>query len=542
MTLDDIRRAAVARSLFPPATLQGALDALSFVQADPIRAPARAQDLTLRHRVVNYRAGDLERHYSDLDVHEDFFVNYGFVTNALQGLMHPRGGPTPWTAARGRYVRTLVEFVRARGSVHPREVDEHFAHGTVTNYWGGSSNATTHLLDQMHYRGLLRVVRREAGIRIYAAHEHPAVARDAATRRAHLDALVDVVVGTQALKRLPVLVEESRAGGRPRADVDPYEDVSFPLGLAVRSDPVKAYVTIIEGCDDYCAFCVVPYTRGHERMRPKADILAEVRHAVDHGRREIQLLGQIVNHYQAPDDPACDFAQLVADVHEVPGVERIRFASPHPRHVCRRLIDVIRDVPEVCKHLHLPVQSGSDRVLAAMRRRYTGDHYRDLVGALRENVPGIALSSDIIVGFPGETMEDFEHTLALVREVDFQSLFSFKYSPRPGTLAARRMPDDVPEAEKTRRILALQELQRGIQLAWHRSLIGTEAEVLIDSPSRRRDGEVAGRTSGNTIVNVPGPTSLLGARALVQVTEAGPNSLRGELLAVLAPADAGVAG
>jgi uncharacterized protein YcaQ len=198
VTLDDIRRAAVARSLFPPATLQGALDALSFVQADPIRAPARAQDLTLRHRVVNYRAGDLERHYSDLDVHEDFFVNYGFVTNALQGLMHPRGGPTPWTAARGRYVRTLVEFVRARGSVHPREVDEHFAHGTVTNYWGGSSNATTHLLDQMHYRGLLRVVRREAGIRIYAAHEHPAVARDAATRRAHLDALVDVVVAKYA--------------------------------------------------------------------------------------------------------------------------------------------------------------------------------------------------------------------------------------------------------------------------------------------------------------------------------------------------------
>ena len=198
MTLDDIRRAAVARSLFQPTTLQRALDILGFVQADPIRAPARAQDLTLRHRVSDYRAGDLERHYSDLDVHEDFFVNYGFVTSALQGLMHPRGGPTPWSAARGRHVRHLIEFVRARGSVHPREVDDHFSHGKVVNYWGGSSNATTHLLDQMHYRGLLRVVRRERGIRIYAAHEHPPVSRDAASRREHLDGLIDVVVAKYA--------------------------------------------------------------------------------------------------------------------------------------------------------------------------------------------------------------------------------------------------------------------------------------------------------------------------------------------------------
>ena len=198
MTLDDLRRAAVARSLFPPTTLQRALDMLGFVQADPIRAPARAQDLTLRHRVTGYRAGDLERQYASLDVHEDFFVNYGFVTSAVQELMHPRGGPTPWTAARGRHVRALLDFVRTRGQVHPRDVDGHFSHGTVTNYWGGSSNATTHLLDQMHYRGLLRVVRRESGIRIYGAHEHAIPPRDPATRRAHLDALVDVVVGKYA--------------------------------------------------------------------------------------------------------------------------------------------------------------------------------------------------------------------------------------------------------------------------------------------------------------------------------------------------------
>ena len=184
----------MARSLFTPTTLQRALDLVGFVQADPIRSPARAQDLMLRHRVSDYRAGDLERRYADLDVHEDFLVNYGFVTSSVQALMHPRGGPAPWTAARGRQVRALLEFVRARGAVHPREVDAHFSHGTVTNYWGGLSSATTHLLDAMHYRGLLRVARREAGIRIYEVREPNAAARDTVTRRARLDALLDVVV------------------------------------------------------------------------------------------------------------------------------------------------------------------------------------------------------------------------------------------------------------------------------------------------------------------------------------------------------------
>jgi len=195
VTLDDLRRAAVARTLFTPTTLQGALDRLGFVQADPIRAPARAQDLTLRHRVVDYCAGDLERRYAELDVHEDVFVNYGFVTGRVQALMHPRRGPAPWKRGHGRRVRALLEFVRTRGPVHPRDVDRHFSHGTVTNYWGGSSNATTHLLEAMHYSGLLRVVGRDAGIRIYAVHEHGASPNDAVTRRAQLDALVDVIVG-----------------------------------------------------------------------------------------------------------------------------------------------------------------------------------------------------------------------------------------------------------------------------------------------------------------------------------------------------------
>src|SRR4029453_8626970 len=225
--------------------------------------------------------------------------------------------------------------------------------------------------------------------------------------------VIDVIVGTQRLKMLPTLVEKAATSAFAEVDINPWDDVTFPLGITRRSDPVKAYVTIIEGCNDHCAFCVVPYTRGHERMRAKADILADVRDAVDSGRREIQLLGQIVNHYEAPDDPTCDFAELLAAVNETAGVERIRFASPHPRHTGRRLIAAVRDLPRVCKPLHLPVQSGSTRHLNAMRRRYTRESYLELVNEIREAIPGVALSTDMIVGFPGETADVFEQPLSL---------------------------------------------------------------------------------------------------------------------------------
>jgi uncharacterized protein YcaQ len=198
VTIDELRRQAIARSLFPPTSLAAALNALGFVQADPIRAPARAQDLILRHRAIDYRAGDLERAYPELRVHEDFFINYGFVTDRVFGLMHPRRGNMRWSAGRGRHVKRLLEFVRARGSVHPREVDDHFALGTVTNYWGGASSATTHLLDAMHYRGLLRVARRESGIRVYELHQPDPGRVLAHERRRRLDALVDVVVNLYA--------------------------------------------------------------------------------------------------------------------------------------------------------------------------------------------------------------------------------------------------------------------------------------------------------------------------------------------------------
>jgi len=215
--------------------------------------------------------------------------------------------------------------------------------------------------------------------------------------------VADVIVGTQAIRRLPMLVEQAAVTRRPMIDLTQYDDVSFPLGVAHRSDPVKAYVTIIEGCNEFCSFCVVPYTRGHERMRPRADILAEVHHAAESGHREVQLLGQIVNHYAAPDSPACDFTGLLEAVHEVPGIERIRFASPHPRHVSQRFLEAMTRLPKICRHLHLPVQSGSTRVLEAMRRRYTRDSYLDLVRRIREMLPEVALSTDVIVGFPGET-------------------------------------------------------------------------------------------------------------------------------------------
>jgi tRNA-2-methylthio-N6-dimethylallyladenosine synthase len=309
---------------------------------------------------------------------------------------------------------------------------------------------------------------------------------------------------------------------------NPYEEPSFPLGVVRRGDPVRAYVNIIEGCNDFCAFCVVPYTRGHERMRAKAEILADVKDAAESGRREVQLLGQIVNHYQAPDDPRCDFPALLEAVHEISGIDRIRFASPHPRHTSDRLIAAVRDLPKLCKHLHLPVQSGSSRVLALMRRRHTREDYLDLVARIRAAIPNVQLSTDMIVGFPGETPEDFDQTLSLTETVGYHSIFSFKYSERPNTLASRRMPDDVSGEEKTRRIVALQQLQRRMQTALHEQQVGRTYAVLIDAASRRRESDLSGRTSGNTVVNLPGPPDWLGRLVDVTIRRAGPNSVWGE--------------
>jgi tRNA-2-methylthio-N6-dimethylallyladenosine synthase len=266
-------------------------------------------------------------------------------------------------------------------------------------------------------------------------------------------------------------------------------------------------------------------------MRPKADILAEVREAAATGRREVQLLGQIVNHYAAPDDATCDFTGLLEAIHAVDGIERIRFASPHPRHVSPRFLEAMARLPKICRHLHLPVQSGSTRVLEAMRRRYTRESYLTLIAQIRDTLPDVALSTDMIVGFPGETEADFEDTLTLTAAVGYHSMFSFKYSERPNTLAAKRLADDVAEEDKTRRIVALQALQRDIQMRLNAAMIGAEVEVLIDAASRRRDTELSGRTSTNVVVNLPGPADWIGRTVPVRIERAGPHSVWGRAAA-----------
>lgn len=267
-------------------------------------------------------------------------------------------------------------------------------------------------------------------------------------------------------------------------------------------------------------------------MRPRADILAEVQDAVASGRREVQLLGQIVNHYDAPDDPGCDFTGLLEAIHDIDGVERIRFASPHPRHFDERFLEAMARLPKICRHLHLPVQSGSTRVLGAMRRRYTRDSYLALVDRIRALMPDVALSTDMIVGFPGETDAEFAETLSLTAAVRFHSMFSFKYSERPNTLAEKRLPDDVPDEEKTRRIVALQRLQREIQTGLNERLIGRDVAVLVDAASRRRGTELSGRTSSNVVVNLPGPPDWIGRTITVRVERAGAHSVWGRAVNV----------
>lgn len=385
-----------------------------------------------------------------------------------------------------------------------------------------------HAEDKLYTRlGELRVLGEQTGHRPLVAVAG-CVAQQEGPSLLKRSGVVDVVVGTRRTRMLPMLVEQARRSSRPQVDLGAHDNVAFPFGLTRRDDPVRAWVTIIEGCNEYCSFCVVPYTRGHERMRPKAEILAEVRDAAARGLKEVQLLGQIVNHYQAPDDADCDFAGLLAAVHDIAGIERIRFASPHPRHVTRRLIEAFRTLPKVCRHLHLPVQSGSSQVLRAMRRRYDRDAYLALVDEVRGEIPGLTISTDMIVGFPGETAADFDETLSLVARVRFHSMYSFKYSERPNTLAAKRYPDDVRESEKTARIVALQQLQRDIQLQVHEGMVGVTADVLVDAASRRRVSELSGRTSGNTVVNLPGPIEWLGRIIPVTIRRAGPNSVWGE--------------
>ena len=346
---------------------------------------------------------------------------------------------------------------------------------------------------------------------------------------------VDLVFGPQTLHRLPAMIEARRSEGRAQVDVRFPEIEKFDALPAARAHGPGAFVSIMEGCSKYCSFCVVPYTRGEEVSRPLSAVLTEVAELTAQGVREVTLLGQNVNAYLAPfeagdaDEQAVDFATLLELVCEIPGIERIRYTTSHPREFSDRLIDCHARLPQLVAHVHLPVQSGSDRILAAMKRGYTSLEYKSIIRRLREARPDIQVSSDFIVGFPGETERDFERTMALVDAVGFDNSFSFVYSARPGTPAAA-LPDDTPQTVKLERLQRLQSLLATHSARIGQEMVGTRQRILIEGPSRRDPQALMGRTENNRIVNLDGPATLIGHMVEVSVTEALPHSLRGRLI------------
>ena len=340
---------------------------------------------------------------------------------------------------------------------------------------------------------------------------------------------VDLVVGSSSYSFLPELVSRLEQGEQQVIDVSQDSDRLFETEAGTRESPYKAFVTIMEGCNRFCSFCVVPYTRGPERSRPGRHVLSEVEGLSSRGFREVTLLGQTVNSWRDPLGEIPSFTDLLRRVARIEGIRRVRFTSPHPSDFQSDIVEVIDTVPEVCNQIHLPLQSGSTPVLQRMKRDYTREQYLEKVAFLKRSKRGIALSTDIIVGFPGETQEQFEETLSMVEAVGYDSMFSFKFSPRPGT-EAFAFREVIPEAEKGRRLQVLQQFQRKIQLERHARLVGKEFEVLVDGTSRRDSRMLAGRTTQNKIVNFSGPPELLGRFVPVRVTDYAPNSLRGELL------------
>ena len=349
---------------------------------------------------------------------------------------------------------------------------------------------------------------------------------------------VDVVFGPQTLHRLPELLERRERQNRPQVDISFPEIEKFDHLPPARVDGATAFVSIMEGCSKYCSYCVVPYTRGEEVSRPFEDILVEIAGLADQGVKEVTLLGQNVNAYRgrmgdkasnvAGSTEIADFALLIEYVADIPGIERIRYTTSHPNEFNQRLIDVYARVPKLVNHLHLPVQHGSDRILMAMKRGYTAIEYKSTVRKLRAIRPGLSLSSDFIVGFPGETDEDFARTMKLIEELGFDNSFSFIFSPRPGTPAAA-LQDQTPQEVKLRR---LQQLQATIDDNAKRisaGLIGTSQRILVEGPSRKDASELAGRTECNRVVNFRGPSRLVGQLVDVTVTGAYSHSLRGEV-------------
>ena len=342
---------------------------------------------------------------------------------------------------------------------------------------------------------------------------------------------VDLVFGPQTLHRLPQLLAARRATGEPQVDISFPEIEKFDHMPPARVDGASAFVSIMEGCSKYCSFCVVPYTRGEEVSRPLDDVLAEVADLAGRGVKEVTLLGQNVNAYigELPDGERADFALLLARVSKIEGIERIRYTTSHPLEFTQRLIDAYARLPKLVSQVHLPVQSGSDRILSAMKRNYTAMEYRSIVRRLRVARPGISISSDFIVGFPGETEDDFARTLRLIDDVGFDHSFSFVFSPRPGTPAAS-LADATPAAEKLER---LQRLQAAVEAHGNRigaSRVGTVQAVLVEGPSRKDADELTGRTECNRVVNFAGPARLVGQLVEVAITELRGHTLRGEVV------------
>ncbi len=339
---------------------------------------------------------------------------------------------------------------------------------------------------------------------------------------------VSLVCGSASYRKLPQLLAQLESGGRRVMGLDTGTDETFETEFTRRDNPFRAYLTIIEGCDKACSYCVVPLTRGPERSRTSASVLEEAQRLADAGYSEIQLLGQTVNSYRDPSPRGMTFADLLSAVAQVPGIRRVRFTTSHPRDFGADIIAAFDAHPALCNHIHLPVQSGSDQVLRDMLRTYTRDEYLEKIALIRSARRPIAVTTDLIVGYPSETEADFQETLSLLDEAQYDGAFSFKFSPRPHTAAAR-LPDAVPEEEKSRRLAVLQEKQRAIQTARNEALVGQTFEVLVDGRSSR-PGQWAGRTTSNKVINFSSPAqNLLGQYLRACVTRAGPNSLLGEL-------------
>ncbi len=344
---------------------------------------------------------------------------------------------------------------------------------------------------------------------------------------------VGLVCGSASYRKLPQLLAQLEAGSGRVTGLELDTDETFESEFTRRDNPFRAYLTIIEGCDKHCAYCVVPFTRGRERSRSSRHILEEARRLVDAGYSEIQLLGQNVNSYRDPSPARLTFARLLRAVAETPGIRRLRFTTSHPRDFTAEIVAAIDSHPTLCDHVHLPVQAGSDRVLARMQREYTREQYLEKIACIRSARRAISITTDLIVGFPGETEEDFAETLSLLEEVRYDAAFSFKYSPRPNT-PALALDGVVPEEEKARRLAVLQEKQRQIQLEKNQALVGSAQEVLVEGRQEALQQWV-GRTSQNRVLNFTVPRgsaghSWLGTCAWARVTRAGPNSLVGEML------------